>query len=243
MSGDFLSRWSRRKAEAAAPSPQKETAPAPEPELDPSSEIAEEPAPPLDSLSAEPAEAVAEITAEEIAALPPIEQLSSTSDLGPFLRAGVPALLRNAALRRMWTVDPAIRDFLNDAREYAYDWNTPGGVPGLGPLLPTDDVKALARCVFDGRGRRAEAEEESAAGLEGPPAQEPSAAADAASESLAAEPPALQEVPVARADVAPGAAASDGEAAPADSRPPQAPDRAAETGPRRFRRHGGATPA
>ncbi|MFJ5488032.1 DUF3306 domain-containing protein [Hansschlegelia beijingensis] len=147
MSGDFLSRWSRRKAEAAAPSPQSDASPGPR-----SIEaLAEEASPPPEALAVEEAEAPVELSAEEIAALPPVEELTPGSDLGPFLRAGVPTLLRNAALRRMWAVDPAIRDFLNDAREYAYDWNTPGGVPGLGPLLPTDDVREMVRSVSSAR--------------------------------------------------------------------------------------------
>ena len=239
MSGDFLSRWSRRKAEAAAPSPQSESAPAPERE--PSGAVAEEAAP--DALAAEPAEAAAELTAEEIAALPPIEELSASSDLRPFLRAGVPALLRNAALRRMWAVDPAIRDFLNDAREYAYDWNTPGGVPGLGPLLPTDDVKALVRCVFDGQSRRAEAQDKSAAGLDGSQPQEPSAVGDAASVSLAEEPTPLPEAAAPLQAVAPAAAAPTGKVMAAEAAPAETRERPVETGPRRVRRHGGATPA
>jgi len=241
VSGDFLSRWSRRKAEAAAPSPQSESAPAPERE--PSGAVAEEAAPSPEPASAEPAEAVAELTAEEIAALPPIEELSASSDLRPFLRAGVPALLRNAALRRMWAVDPAIRDFLNDAREYAYDWNAPGGVPGLGPLLPTDDVKALVRCVFDGQSRRAEAQDESAAGLDGSQPQEPSAVGDAASGSLAEEPTPHPEAAAPLQAVAPAAAALTGKVMAAEAAPAETRERPVETGPRRVRRHGGATPA
>jgi hypothetical protein len=120
----FLTRWSRRKREA-----RREQAPA-------------EPIQPVDdgeaaapSSSAAPTEA--ELTPEEIAALPKIEELAPDSDISGFLRKGVPELLRNAALRRIWALDPAVRDYVGDARDYAYDWNVPGGVPGNGPLSPT----------------------------------------------------------------------------------------------------------
>jgi hypothetical protein len=68
-------------------------------------------------------------------------------DLSLFMRSGVPVSLRNAALRRMWALDPAIRDRVGDALEYAYDWNIPGNVPGSGPLLPIDDVAAMLRSI------------------------------------------------------------------------------------------------
>ena len=127
----FLARWSRRKIEVRrdeahppAPPPGAEDAPVPE----------DGPA--------------AELTPEAIEALPKIEDLTPETDITAFLRKGVPDALRNAALRRMWSLDPAIRDHVGDARDYAYDWNVPGGVPGNGPLLPGDDVEAMLRGMF-----------------------------------------------------------------------------------------------
>jgi hypothetical protein len=61
----------------------------------------------------------------------------------------------------MWSLDPKIRDFIGDARDYAYDWNTPGGVPGYGPLPSREEVaRMVARIVggdasAEGRGERA----------------------------------------------------------------------------------------
>lgn len=69
--------------------------------------------------------------------LPSLESLGPGSDLRPFLRPGVAPALRNAALRRMWTVDPAIRDYIGPA-DYAWDWNTPGGVPDYAETLSID---------------------------------------------------------------------------------------------------------
>jgi len=57
----------------------------------------------------------------------------------------VPEAWRAAALRRVWVMDPAIRDFVGPA-DYAWDWNKPGGVPFYGPLRAVDDIgKLLAR--------------------------------------------------------------------------------------------------
>ena len=46
----------------------------------------------------------------------------------------------------MWALDPKIRDYVGEARDYAYDWNTPGGVPGSGPV-PWQDIEGLRRRV------------------------------------------------------------------------------------------------
>jgi hypothetical protein len=105
----FLSRWSRLKREPVAPQTEPQA----------------EPAPP----TPEPVETLSE---EEIAALPKLEELVEGSDIRMFLRAGVPAALKNAALRKMWMLTPAIRDYRDPAVDYAWDWNTPGGVPGDG---------------------------------------------------------------------------------------------------------------
>lgn len=161
MGDDFLSRWSRlkRRGAAAEHEPAQEPRDASAPSVDPPPEaIARR------GSQTEAAETEASVapTEEEIAALPSLDSLSEGSDLGPFLRAGVPSALRNAALRRMWSLDPSIRDFVSEAREYAYDWNSPGGVPGLGPLLPSDDVKAMVRRIFEGPDRTPDSDAEAA---------------------------------------------------------------------------------
>jgi hypothetical protein len=86
-----------------------------------------------------------ELGPDDLAKLPSLEELTADTDITVFLRKGVPESLRNAALRRMWSLDPKIRDFVSEAREYAYDWNTPGGVPGFGgPLPPPEEIERLA---------------------------------------------------------------------------------------------------
>ncbi len=141
MSNDFLSRWSRRKLDAdathAEPPVCEALAPAPQ-TLE--ARTHDEPA------EAEPLDGV--ITIDELAALPAVEEMTAATDITGFLRKGVPLALRNRALRRMWTIDPAIRDFVGDARDYAWDWNTPGGVPCSGPLPNTMDIKKMVLDIF-----------------------------------------------------------------------------------------------
>ncbi len=147
MSGvaDFLSRWSRRK-HAWAHAKQAEMGPA-EPVAAEAAEAT--PLAPSDCGDAG-AGSHSELSAEELEQLPRVEDLTAATDITPFLRDRVPKALRNAALRRMWSLDPSIREYVGDARDYAYDWNTPGGVPGSSPLLPTDDVKEMLRQVLVG---------------------------------------------------------------------------------------------
>jgi Protein of unknown function (DUF3306) len=76
------------------------------------------------------------------ATLPPIESITADSDIRAFLQSGVPADLTKAALRRVWTTDPAIRDFIGIA-ENQWDFTDPTAMPGFGPLEATDDVRKL----------------------------------------------------------------------------------------------------
>lgn len=227
MSDDpgFLSRWSRRKREAKQ-------------EIDP-------PVPRSPSEAAEPSELAAQtgdespapdtITEEEIAALPSIEELTRETDITPFLRKGVPHALRNAALRRVWSADPAIRDFVSEAREYAYDWNVPGNVPGTGPLLASDDVPAMLQRMF------------------GSMEKCPTQGADVAETPVITHPtPPLQEAPpnaslVRETEIA-SWSGSDPPQSPTTSPAPQPEDSNAEQGQARSygtprRRHGGALPS
>lgn len=140
MSEDFLSRWARRKAQVRA----AESEAAPEIEGTEAAHASLE-------VAAEAEVEEPELTAEEIAALPAIESLDAQSDFTVFLRRGVPAALKSAALRRLWVTDPAIRDFVGEARDYAWDWNIAGDVPGSGPLAPGTDVQGMVRRIFGDR--------------------------------------------------------------------------------------------
>ena len=84
----------------------------------------------------------------DLSSLPKLEDLTETTDITAFLRKGVPEHLRNAALRKSWALDPAIRNYVNPALDYAYDWNTPGGVPGSSEIGAGMDVARLVSQIM-----------------------------------------------------------------------------------------------
>lgn len=128
----FLSRWSRRKQEAKQPT-QDEQAPA-----DAGAAIADD-----QTAVAEPV-AAQDLRAEEFdpASLPPVDMIEATTDVRAFLTKGVPTDLTTAALRRAWSSDPAIRDFVG-LSENAWDFNAPETIPGFGGALPAEEVRRI----------------------------------------------------------------------------------------------------
>jgi Protein of unknown function (DUF3306) len=64
------------------------------------------------------------------ATLPNIDELTAESDIAAFMQKGVPEALQRLALRRMWSLDPGIRDFVEVA-ENQWDFNAAGGIFGL----------------------------------------------------------------------------------------------------------------
>jgi hypothetical protein len=197
----FLARWSRRKREAREGGEPPGPLPA-EPV----------PAPPEAVAAPEPEEPI------DLSTLPKLEDLTPTSDITAFLRKGVPLALRNAALRRMWSLDPAIRDYIGPV-DYGWDWNTPGGVPDyVAEIGETPEIRGLVARMLSPSPPRAEPErlsEEQAA----------------RSERLAAEPVATAIGPpaVAAAEVKP--VDPGGAPSPEPLPPPPRP------------RHGGAMPS
>lgn len=85
----------------------------------------------------------------DLESLPPIESITAETDIIAFLRAGVPGDLTRAALRRAWTSDPAIRDFIGIA-ENQWDFNDPDAIPGFGPLA-SSDISADVLAQISGR--------------------------------------------------------------------------------------------
>jgi hypothetical protein len=137
----FLARWSRRKQEAKA----CQAEPAPEKDIE-----AQEAS--LSDRTA--AEAVS--PEKDLSSLPPIESIDAATDITAFLRKGIPQELSRAALRRAWSADPAIRDFVGLA-ENAWDFNDPNAMPGFGPLdYSAEQVDALVRRITEGVVRAAE---------------------------------------------------------------------------------------
>jgi hypothetical protein len=133
----FLARWSRRKREAVTP----RTEP-----------VAEQPAAPAaaerqnsESPNAAP---VPRSEPEPAAELPAIESIDGGTDIRAFLKEGVPQDLARAALRRAFSSDPAIRDFIG-LSENAWDFTAPGGVPGFGPFAPDAARQLVAQVLGD----------------------------------------------------------------------------------------------
>jgi len=129
----FLARWSRLKRG--------------EPAVQKAPDRVDAPAPATPS-GTEPPAAVAAADEPTIKPedLPNIDELTAESDFKAFLQKGVPEELRRLALRKLWTADPAIRDFIEVA-ENQYDFNA-GHVPGFGALAPDVDIgKLLAQAT------------------------------------------------------------------------------------------------
>jgi len=82
----------------------------------------------------------------ELQSLPRIEDLSADSDLTAFLREGVPESLKRAALRRAWSLDPAIRDYVSPA-DYAWDFNDPASIPGFGGRITPAALGSLGQAI------------------------------------------------------------------------------------------------
>jgi hypothetical protein len=138
---NFLERWSKRKlanADAAAPQ-QKEIAPPAETENDSAAPVArgDAPAPPAASTEDKPFDP---------ASLPSIESIGADTDVTAFLRPGVPADLTRAALRRAWSSDPAIRDFVGLV-ENGWDFNDPNAMGGFGPIGVGEAARLLAQAI------------------------------------------------------------------------------------------------
>jgi hypothetical protein len=78
----------------------------------------------------------------DLASLPSIEAITANTDVRGFLQSRVPAELTRTALRRAWTRDPAIRDFIGIA-DNQWDFNDPNAIPGFGPLPAADGMPAV----------------------------------------------------------------------------------------------------
>ncbi|MBR0693184.1 DUF3306 domain-containing protein [Bradyrhizobium lablabi] len=130
---DFLARWSRRKQAAKGGHA----------EARPDEPIEANETAPSDGTATEqhPSEV-------DLSNLPPLESIDAATDVTAFLRRGIPQELSRAALRRAWSADPAIRDFVGLA-ENAWDFNDPNAIPGFGPLdYSAEQVDALVRRVL-----------------------------------------------------------------------------------------------
>jgi hypothetical protein len=143
---NFVARWSRRKRQAAQDAQATTSAPAPASDAD-----AERLGDTVEGGTSnaglpEASDQLPELPFD-IASLPPLESITAESDIRAFLAPGVPPELTRAALRRVWTADPTIRDFVGLA-ENAWDFNAPDSIAGFGTLEMTDELRRqVARIV------------------------------------------------------------------------------------------------
>jgi hypothetical protein len=91
--------------------------------------------------------AAASASASDVTTLPSLDSIDAQTDITVFLRSGVPTELRLAALRRAWTVDPAIRDF-KELSENDWDFNNLNSIAGFGELGPEVDVKTMVAQIL-----------------------------------------------------------------------------------------------
>jgi hypothetical protein len=236
---NFLARWTRRKhaveaAEVTGEASGAVAGNATQPLIKPA-----EPSPAADAENEE---------SENSKLLPRIEDLTPQSDLSAFLRKGVPDALKKAALRRMWSLDPAIRDYIGPS-EYAWDFNNPASIPGFGPIRPA--TKEMVAAVFG----IVQAKAEIAAGglVEADP---PPAPTSVSGEEMRAGPSPAVAAPADASAPPPAAGASTQHSAPPAGSPRDAAEDLTENANRagsssgrqdggvnaRIRRHGGAAP-
>jgi hypothetical protein len=128
----FLERWSRKKREAVDES-------APSKPQDVEAENKPDAVPP-------PATAEAE-KPFDLESLPSLESITAETDIRDFLQPSVPADLKREALRRAWSADPGIRDFIGLA-ENSGDFNDPTAMPGFGPIEPSEVARLMAQFVL-----------------------------------------------------------------------------------------------
>jgi hypothetical protein len=138
---DFLSRWSRRKQAATADAHRAKDEAAAKPAIEPDTVESKKKA--ADDF--------------DPSTLPSLDSISAITDVRDFLRAGVPPELTRAALRRVWSTDPAIRDFIGLA-ENSWDFTAPDAIPGFGPLNASpEEIRQLVDQIISRTTELAEA--------------------------------------------------------------------------------------
>lgn len=145
---NFVARWSRLKRRSEKGAADRDAEPARQ---------AQPPPPPADRAGTVPESAAKRSPpAFDPATLPPIESIVEGTDIRTFLQSGVPRELTKAALRRAWSADPGIRDFMCLA-ENQWDFTDPTAIGGFGTLEATEDMRKL---VAQAMGRIGEADEQ-----------------------------------------------------------------------------------
>lgn len=82
----------------------------------------------------------------DLSKLPSLDSIGPATDIRVFLQPGVPEALSRAALRRAWSADPGIRDFVGLA-ENSWDFTAGDGMHGFGALDPADAKRLIAQLL------------------------------------------------------------------------------------------------
>jgi hypothetical protein len=91
--------------------------------------------------------AVADLGGFDPANLPSVDSIGADTDIRDFLRPGVPPDLTREALRRAWSSDPSIRDYIGPV-ENGWDFNDPNSILGFG-AIKVEDIPRLLAQVFE----------------------------------------------------------------------------------------------
>jgi hypothetical protein len=144
---DFLSRWSRRKRDArtdvdgaAADRPRRDQAGV--------TPAAEHGTPSPQQARGDEGDAKPE-DVFDLSKLPSLDSIGPATDIRMFMQPGVPETLSRAALRRAWSADPGIRDFIG-LSENSWDFTASDGMHGFGALDPADAKRLLAQLFSEG---------------------------------------------------------------------------------------------
>lgn len=131
----FLERWARRKREAVDGAPIAVTKPLRDERIE-------------DEQRATPSHdcAVHDESDFDPTNLPSVESIGADTDIRDFLRPGVPPDLTREALRRAWSSDPLIRDYIGPV-ENGWDFNDPNAAPGFG-VIKAEEIPHLLAQVF-----------------------------------------------------------------------------------------------
>lgn len=134
---NFILRWARLKRKPHIDREVDNNEGVTGPSTEPQEAVAIEP----EGTSVRPGNDAAASETFDLSSLPSIDFITAETDVRGFLQSSVPSELMIAALRRAWTSDPAIRDFIGIA-ENQWDFNDPNAMPGFGPLGITDNEPA-----------------------------------------------------------------------------------------------------
>jgi Protein of unknown function (DUF3306) len=143
-SEDFLTRWSRRKQDAKIESER-------DAQVEATPQQAEQAG--AEAKTARLADTQREPKSSEdvfdLSKLPSLDSIGPATDIRAFLQPGVPEALSRAALRRAWSADPGIRDFIGLA-ENSWDFTADDGMHGFGALDPADAKRLFAQLFSEG---------------------------------------------------------------------------------------------